>query len=123
MPTYSIAIIGAGTSGCLSVQALQNLESEKFKFSIDLIERLPTLWGLLRNSVPPDHPKIKSVSKAFENEATTGYLNLIGNVEVGTDISLDVLKDKYDAVILAVGAPACKELAILGEKLANSISD
>ena len=122
MPTYSIAIIGAGPSGYFAAQALQNLESEELKFSIDLIERLPTPWGLVRSGVAPDHPKIKSVSKVFEKVATAGNLNLFGNVEVGKDISLETLKDKYDAVILAVGAPSGKELGIPGEKLDNSVS-
>jgi len=122
MRRYSIAIIGAGPSGYFAAQALQNLETEEVKFSIDLIERLPTPWGLVRSGVAPDHPKIKSVSKVFEKVATAGNVSLFGNVEVGSDISLESLKDKYDAVILATGSSIGKKLGIPGEELANSLS-
>jgi len=122
LKTYSIAIIGAGPSGYFAAQALQNLESDELKFSIDLIERLPTPWGLVRSGVAPDHPKIKSVSKVFEKVATAGNLSLFGNVEVGRDISLDELKAKYDAVILATGTSVGKKLGIPGEELPNSLS-
>ena len=122
MKTYSIAIIGAGPSGYFAAQALQNLETDDLKFTIDLIERLPTPWGLVRSGVAPDHPKIKSVSKVFEKVATAGNLSLFGNVEVGSDISLSELKTKYDAVILATGSSIGKKLGIPGEDLTNSIS-
>ena len=122
MATYSIAIIGAGPSGYFAAQALQNLETEDLKFTIDLIERLPTPWGLVRSGVAPDHPKIKSVSKVFEKVATAGNLSLFGNIEVGSDISLEELKDKYDAVILATGSSVGKKLGLPGEELSNSIS-
>ena len=122
MKTYSIAIIGAGPSGYFAAQALQNLQSDDLAFSIDLVERLPTPWGLVRSGVAPDHPKIKSVSKVFEKVATAGNVSLFGNVEVGTDISLDTLKEKYDAVVIATGTSIGKKLNIPGEDLANSIS-
>ena len=122
MKTYSIAIIGAGPSGYFAAQALQNLETEDQKYSIDLIERLPTPWGLVRSGVAPDHPKIKSVSKVFEKVATAGNVSLFGNIEVGKDISLEALKAKYDAVILATGSSVGKKLGIPGEELTNSIS-
>ena len=122
MKTYSIAIIGAGPSGYFAAQALQNLETDDLKFSIDLIERLPTPWGLVRSGVAPDHPKIKSVSKVFEKVATAGNVSLFGNVEVGSDVSLETLKNNYDAVVLATGAAVGKKLGIPGEELKNSLS-
>lgn len=122
MKTYSIAIIGAGPSGYFAAQALQNLETDDQKYTIDIIERLPTPWGLVRSGVAPDHPKIKTVSKVFEKVATAGNVSLFGNVEVGSDISLESLKDKYDAVILATGSSIGKKLGIPGEELSNSIS-
>jgi ferredoxin--NADP+ reductase len=122
LKTYSIAIIGAGPSGYFAAQALQNLETEDQKYCIDLIERLPTPWGLVRSGVAPDHPKIKSVSKVFEKVATAGNVSLFGNIEVGKDISLDTLKAKYDAVILATGSSLGKKLGIPGEELTNSLS-
>ncbi len=122
MAKYSIAIVGAGPSGYFAAQALQNLETEELKFSIDLIERLPTPWGLVRSGVAPDHPKIKSVSKVFEKVATAGNVRLFANVEVGKDISLAKLKEKYDAVVIASGTSLGKKLGIPGEDLANSLS-
>ena len=122
MPNYSIAIIGAGPSGYFAAQALQNLQSDELKFSIDLIEKLPTPWGLVRSGVAPDHPKIKSVSKVFEKVATAGNVTLFGNVEVGKDITLETLKEKYDAVVLATGTPHGRKLGIPGEDLKNSFS-
>ena len=122
MKTYSVAIIGAGPSGYFAAQALQNLQSDEIQFSIDLIERLPTPWGLVRSGVAPDHPKIKSVSKVFEKVATAGNVSLFGNVEVGTDISLQSLKEKYDAVVIATGSSVGKKLGIPGEELPNSLS-
>ena len=122
MAKYSIAIVGAGPSGYFAAQALQNLESDELKFSIDLIERLPTPWGLVRSGVAPDHPKIKSVSKVFEKVATAGNVSLFGNVEVGSDISLETLKNKYDAVVIASGTSLGKKLGISGEELKNSLS-
>ena len=96
MAKYSIAIVGAGPSGYFAAQALQNLETEDQKYSIDLIERLPTPWGLVRSGVAPDHPKIKSVSKVFEKVATAGNVSLFGNIEVGKDISLEALKARSE---------------------------
>jgi len=122
LPTYSIAIIGAGPSGYFAAQALQNLQTDDLQFNIDLIEKLPTPWGLVRSGVAPDHPKIKSVSKVFEKVATAGNVSLFGNVEVGQDIALDTLKENYDAVVIASGTPYGRKLGIPGEELANSFS-
>ena len=120
MSKYSIAIVGAGPAGYFAAQALQNLQSEELQFSIDLIERLPTPWGLVRSGVAPDHPKIKSVSKVFEKVATTGNVSLFGNVEVGKDISIDTLTEKYDAVVIATGTSIGKKLGIPGEEIGRA---
>ena len=122
MPRYSIAIVGAGPAGYFAAQALQNLQNDELQFSIDLIERLPTPWGLVRSGVAPDHPKIKSVSKVFEKVATAGNVSLFGNVEVGKDVSIDTLTEKYDAVVIATGTSIGKKLGIPGEELKNSLS-
>ena len=122
MPRYSIAIVGAGPAGYFAAQALQNLQNDELQFSIDLIERLPTPWGLVRSGVAPDHPKIKSVSKVFEKVATAGNVSLFGNVEVGKDISIDTLTEKYDSVVIATGTSIGKKLSIPGEELTNSLS-
>ena len=122
MPQYKVAIVGAGPAGYFAAQALQNLQTDDLSFAIDMIERLPTPWGLVRSGVAPDHPKIKTVSKVFEKVATNDGFNLYGNVELGTDISIDVLKAKYDAVVIATGSATGKKLGIPGEDLTGSIS-
>jgi len=122
VPQYKVAIVGAGPAGYFAAQALQNLQTDDLSFAIDMIERLPTPWGLVRSGVAPDHPKIKTVSKVFEKVATNDGFNLYGNVELGTDISIDVLKAKYDAVVIATGSATGKKLGIPGEDLTGSIS-
>jgi ferredoxin--NADP+ reductase len=122
VPQYKVAIVGAGPAGYFAAQALQNLQTDDLSFEIDMIERLPTPWGLVRSGVAPDHPKIKTVSKVFEKVATAEGFSLYGNVELGTDISIDVLKAKYDAVVIATGSANGKKLGIPGEDLPGSIS-
>ena len=114
--------MGAGPAGYFAAQALQNLQTEELQFSIDAIERLPTPWGLVRSGVAPDHPKIKTVSKVFEKIATAGNFRLFGNVELGTDVTLAQLQEKYDAVVIATGTHLGKKLGIPGEDLPGSIS-
>ena len=119
MSTYNVAIVGAGPAGYFSAQALQGLSNNQLTFKVDLFERLPTPWGLVRSGVAPDHQKIKSVSKVFEKISDNQNFRLFANVEVGRDVSLDALKSAYDAVILAVGTPLGKRLGIPGEDLLN----
>ena len=87
-----------------------------------MIERLPTPWGLVRSGVAPDHPKIKTVSKVFEKIAKTEGFKLYANVELGKDISLKDLRERYDAVVLATGSSKGRKLGIPGEELPNCIS-
>jgi ferredoxin--NADP+ reductase len=122
MTSYKVAIVGAGPAGYFAAQALQNSQSEELQFKIDMIERLPTPWGLVRSGVAPDHPKIKTVSKVFEKVATAGNFRLFGGVELGTDISIEQLKEMYDAVIIATGSSIGKKLGIPGEDLPGSLS-
>ena len=122
MSSYKVAIVGAGPAGYFAAQALQNLQTDDLQFSIDMIERLPTPWGLVRSGVAPDHPKIKTVSKVFEKVATAGNFRLFGGVELGTDISIEQLKDMYDAVVIATGSSIGKKLGIPGEDLPGSLS-
>jgi ferredoxin--NADP+ reductase len=122
LPTFKIAIVGAGPAGYFTAQALQNAQSEELVFAIDMIERLPTPWGLVRSGVAPDHPKIKTVSKVFEKIAKEPNFRLFANVELGKDVSLKDLRDQYDAVVLSTGASKGRRLGIPGEELANSLS-
>jgi ferredoxin--NADP+ reductase len=119
---YSIAIVGAGPAGYFAAQALQSSASDERTFAIDMFERLPTPWGLVRSGVAPDHPKIKSVSKVFEKIAKSEGFRLFGNVELGKDLSTDDLRARYDAVIIATGSSIGKKLGIPGEQLAGSHS-
>ena len=122
MPTFKIAIVGAGPAGYFAAQALQNLANVDRVFEIDMIERLPTPWGLVRSGVAPDHPKIKTVSKVFEKIASQETFRLFANVEIGNDISVAQLQEKYDAVIIATGSSHGKTLGIPGENLRGSLS-
>ena len=87
-----------------------------------MIERLPTPWGLVRSGVAPDHPKIKTVSKVFEKIAADPNFRLFANVEIGSEISVAQLKEKYDAVVIATGSHLGKTLGIPGEDLPGSLS-
>ncbi len=122
MKKYKIAIVGAGPAGYFAAQALQNLADEATAYSIDMIERLPTPWGLVRSGVAPDHPKIKTVSKVFEKIATTEGFRLFANVELGSDLTIEQLKERYDAVVIATCSPIGKKLGIPGEDLPGSMS-
>ena len=122
MPTYKIAIVGAGPAGYFTAQAFQKAQSDDHSFAIDMIERLPTPWGLVRSGVAPDHPKIKTVSKVFEKIAKEPNFRLFANVELGKDVSLKDLRDQYDVVVLATGASNGRKLGIPGEELKNSLS-
>jgi ferredoxin--NADP+ reductase len=122
MKNFKIAIDGAGPAGYFTAQALQNAQNKDLSFAIDMIERLPTPWGLVRSGVAPDHPKIKTVSKVFEKIAKEPNFRLFANVELGKDVSLKDLRDQYDAVVLSTGASKGRKLGIPGEALANSLS-
>ena len=122
MSVFRIAIVGAGPAGYFAAQALQNLQSDDRKFEIDMIERLPTPWGLVRSGVAPDHPKIKTVSKVFEKIATSEGFQLFCNVELGKDLTVEELANSYDAVVIATGTSKGKKLGIPGEDLRGSLS-
>jgi len=122
MAHYSIAIVGAGPAGYFTAQALQNAQTEDRTFAIDLFERLPTMWGLVRSGVAPDHPKIKTVAKVFEKVAAEPNFRLFGNIEIGKDIDIEDLTSRYDAVVMCTGSAVGRKLGISGEDLPGSIS-
>jgi ferredoxin--NADP+ reductase len=112
-----VAIVGSGPAGFYAAGALLGAERP---VEVDLIERLPTPWGLVRLGVAPDHPKIKSVSRAFERIAERPGFRFLGNVEVGRDLRHGDLLELYDAVIYAVGAQSDRRMGIPGEDLPGS---
>ena len=122
MAQFKVVIIGAGPAGYFAAQALHNQQNEDRTFAIDMIERLPTPWGLVRSGVAPDHPKIKTVAKVFEKIAADPNFRLFANVEIGTVITVTQLAEKYDAVIIATGSSMGKQLGIPGENLPGSMS-
>jgi ferredoxin--NADP+ reductase len=114
-----VAVVGSGPAGFYVSGALLDAE---LPVEVDMIERLPTPWGLVRLGVAPDHPKLKTVSRAFERiSAKPGY-RFLGNVEVGRDLGHADLLRLYDAVVYAVGAQTDRRLGIPGEELAGSWS-
>ena len=112
-----VAVVGSGPAGFYAAAALLAADLD---LEVDLLERLPTPWGLVRLGVAPDHPNIKAVSRAFEKTALQTGFRFFGNVEVGRDVSVQELARLYDAVVYAVGAQTDRQLGIPGEDLPGS---
>ena len=113
-----VAVVGSGPAAFYATGAL--LASEEPRVEVDMIERLPTPWGLVRLGVAPDHPQLKTVSRAFEKIAARPGFRFLGNVEVGRDVTHDELASLYDAVVYAVGSQTDRRLGIPGEDLPGS---
>ncbi|HJS41094.1 MAG TPA: FAD-dependent oxidoreductase [Sphingomicrobium sp.] len=109
------AIVGSGPAGFYTAEALAKDYGENAR--IDIIDRYAVPYGLIRFGVAPDHQSLKAVSKRYDKVAETDNVRFVGNVTVGSDISIDDLAALYDAVILATGAPHDRKLGIPGEDL------
>jgi ferredoxin--NADP+ reductase len=107
-----VAVIGSGPAGYYSAEALQKHYGDEVR--IDMIDRMPVPYGLIRFGVAPDHQSIKAVAKRYEKVALSDNVRFVGNVLVGRDVSIPELLDLYDAVILATGAPDDRGLDIPG---------
>ena len=118
-PTLKVAVIGAGPSGFYASEALLRAGC---KVAVDLFEKLPVPFGLVRYGVAPDHPQLKSVTRVFERIASTPGFRFMGNINVGRDIAIDELSECYHAIIFATGAEHEKSLGIPGEDLPGSHS-
>ncbi len=116
--TLRVAVVGSGPAAFYAAAPL--LASEDSPVAVDMIERLPTPWGLVRLGVAPDHPQLKTVSRAFEKIAARPGFRFLGNVEVGRDVTHDELASRYDAVVYAVGSQTDRRLGIPGEDLPGS---
>lgn len=112
-----VAIVGSGPSGFYAAAALYKLE---IKVKVDMFDRLPAPYGLVRYGVAPDHPKIKNVIKVYEKDAARPDFEFFGNVTVGENISINEMKRFYDAIIIATGAETDRKMGIEGEDLMGS---
>ncbi len=110
-----VAVVGSGPAAFYAAAPLLAAGA-----AVDLVERLPTPWGLVRLGVAPDHPEIKAVSRVFEKIAKEPAFRFFGNVELGRDVSPAELARLYDGVIYAVGAQTDRRLGIPGEDLPGS---
>ena len=115
-----VAIIGAGPAGFYAAD--QILRDEETHAQVDLFDRLPTPYGLVRGGVAPDHPKIKAVTRVYERTAKREGFRFFGNVEIGRDIGVEDLTGHYHAILYTFGAEADRELGIPGEDLPGSYS-
>jgi len=113
-----VAIVGSGPAGAYAAGHL--LRHSEPELHVDLFERLPTPWGLVRAGVAPDHPKIKSVTRLYERTAEHPRLRLFANVELGRHLSVADLRRHYHAIVYAVGTPTDRPLGIPGEELPGS---
>lgn len=112
-----IAIIGSGPAGYYTAEGAQKHWGEDVQ--VDIFDRLPVPYGLIRTGVAPDHQSIKGVSRRYEKTALSGNVRFVGNVSIGEDVSVADLRGLYDAVVLATGAPNDRALGLPGEELSN----
>jgi ferredoxin--NADP+ reductase len=121
LPHLRVAIVGAGPAGIYAGNILTNaVNAAGGSVAIDLFESLPAPYGLIRYGVAPDHPRIKGIVTSLHEMLDAGTTRFIGNVEVGRDIAIDELHERYDAVILATGAIRDADLDIPGIHLPGS---
>jgi NADPH-dependent glutamate synthase beta subunit-like oxidoreductase len=109
------AVVGSGPAGFYTAEALEKAYGDKAR--VDIVDRYPVPYGLIRFGVAPDHQSLKAVSKRYDKVAESPGVDFIGNVTIGRDVSVAELLDLYDAVILAIGAPHDRKLGIAGEDL------
>src|SRR5258707_6589515 len=127
MRPYHLALVGSGPAGYFAAASLLKFAdsdddaSQKRDVRVDMLEMLPTPWGLVRSGVAPDHPKIKSISAQFEKTALDPRFRFFGNIVVGDHVHAAELAERYDAVIYAVGAQSDRSLGIPGEDLPGSV--
>lgn len=125
MRPYHVAIVGSGPSGFFAAASLLKFADSPDAdrdVQVDMLEMLPTPWGLVRSGVAPDHPKIKSISAQFDKTAADPRFRFFGNIKVGDHITPAELAQRYDAVVYAVGAQSDRALHIPGEELPGSVA-
>jgi ferredoxin--NADP+ reductase len=128
MRPYRVAIVGSGPSGYFAAASLLKYADSTqdsdapVDVHVDMLEMLPTPWGLVRSGVAPDHPKIKTISAQFEKIANDPRFRFFGNIRVGEHVAAPELAERYDAVVYAVGAQSDRPLGIPGEELPGSVA-
>ena len=124
MRPYHVAIVGSGPSGYFAAASLLKFAdtTDDQDVRVDMLEMLPTPWGLVRSGVAPDHPKIKTISAQFEKIALDPRFRFFGNVKIGEHVQAAELSERYDAVVYAIGAQSDRPLGIPGEDLAGSVA-
>jgi len=119
--TYHIAVVGSGPAGFYVTEALAKGDAGKPLCKVDLFDRLPTPYGLVRSGVAPDHQGTKNVWRVFQRTLKRPEVRFMGNVELGRDVTLEELRTHYDAVVLAIGAPVDRTLGVPGQELQGVI--
>ncbi|BBZ06916.1 NADP oxidoreductase [Mycolicibacterium doricum] len=122
---YHVAIVGSGPSGYFAASSLLKFadsDDADRDVRVDMLEMLPTPWGLVRSGVAPDHPKIKSISAQFDKTSGDPRFRFFGNIAVGEHVHPHELAERYDAVVYAVGAQSDRSLNIPGEDLPGSVA-
>ncbi|NYG53942.1 FAD-dependent oxidoreductase [Nocardioides perillae] len=118
--TLRIAVVGAGPAG---IYAADSLLKSDVDVAVDLLDRLPAPYGLVRYGVAPDHPRIKEIVKALDRVLASPGVRFLGGVDLGVDVKLEELRELYDAVVVATGARADRDLGIPGEELTHGAAD
>jgi ferredoxin--NADP+ reductase len=115
-----VAIIGAGPAGIFAADALTR--QDDVPVAIDLIDRLPTPFGLVRHGIAPDHPKMRAIRETLHRSLDQPLVRFVGNVDIGVDLSLEELREHVDAVVYTYGAALDRRLGIPGEDLPGSLA-
>jgi ferredoxin--NADP+ reductase len=115
-----IAVVGAGPAGIFTADALTR--QQDVPVAVDLIDRLPTPFGLVRHGIAPDHPKMRAIRETLHRSLDHPLVRFVGNVEIGTDLALDELRRHVDAVVYTYGAALDRRLGIEGEDLPGSLA-
>ena len=128
MRPYHVAVVGSGPSGYFAAASLLKAADAAIESGggpdvrVDMLEMLPTPWGLVRSGVAPDHPKIKSISSQFEKTSLDDRFRFFGNIAIGEHVQPSELASQYDAVVYAIGAQSDRPLGIPGEDLTGSVA-
>src|SRR3954454_6969987 len=115
-----VAVIGAGPAGIYAADALA--QQDAVPVAVDLVDRLPAPFGLVRHGIAPDHPKMRAIRDTLHRTLESPAVRFVGNVDVGTDLSLEELRRHVDAVVYTYGAALDRHLGIDGEELLGSLA-